>query len=236
MISSDQNIALLTVANSAKENPLWLDYSEYCNYREQGIRKEAFKKLELFINSTKKWTFEQRIDFAKFLLPLFENVKDADYGPFPQPLSEKMIKPTLEEWCKIETVDCRPFRWYGKYYRSEDYLFKALEINPKDDLSRNTLLNWWTYNIYFSIHHLPEGYIGNVEQDLKQIEKIKEFISQINDNKIKQDWLNEIAEDFEIVNNYKQWKDLGHPNLMDWGKENHKQVSYNMTRTYYYTK
>jgi hypothetical protein len=37
MISSDQNLALLTVANSAKENPLWVDYSEYCNYPEQGI-------------------------------------------------------------------------------------------------------------------------------------------------------------------------------------------------------
>lgn len=75
------------------------------------------------------------------------------------------MKATLEHWCEKENQDSRPFRWYGKYYKSEDNLLKALELNPRDDIARQTLLNWWTYNIYYSIHHLPEGYIGDSYDD-----------------------------------------------------------------------
>jgi len=54
----------------------------------------------------------------------------------------------------------------GTYYRTEKHIFKALEINPADDLARQTILSWWTYGIYYSIHHLPEGYIGELGDDI----------------------------------------------------------------------
>ena len=41
--------ALLTVAGLAKKNPKWVYYADYCLYREKGIRKQAFKKLDSFI-------------------------------------------------------------------------------------------------------------------------------------------------------------------------------------------
>ena len=49
------------------------------------------------------------MEFVKFLLPFFETVDEADYGPFPQPLSEMLVKPTLEYWCENENLDERPF-------------------------------------------------------------------------------------------------------------------------------
>lgn len=234
MIAKDQNIALLTVAKAASDNPEWKDYADYCVDREKGLRKQAFKKLDTFIKSTQNWTADQKIEFTKFLFSFFENVQDADYGPFPQPLSDKLIKPTLEEWCEIEKTDNRPFRWFGKYYRREKYLFKAIKINPEDDLARETILNWWTYNIYYSIHHLPEGYIGNPKDDLKLAEKIKEQISKLTNSKRINYWTGELNEDLEIIENYMDWKKSGHPDFAKWGKENNKIVGYNLTRTYYY--
>lgn len=236
MIAKDQNIALLTVAKAASENSEWKDYAEYCIDREKGLRKQAFKKLAEFLKSTNNWTLDQKIDFAKFLFPFFENVQDADYGPFTQPLSDKLIKPTLEEWCEIEIIDNRPFRWFGKYYRSEEHLFRAIELNPKDDLARETILNWWTYSIYYSIHHLPEGYIGNPSEDLKLAEKIEEQISKLTDDSRKEYWTKELNEDLEIIENYVEWKNSGHTDFAKWGKENNKKVGYNLTRTYYYEK
>ncbi len=236
MISKDQNIALLTVANLAKANSDWSDYTEYCLYREKGLRKHAFKKLDSFIKSTNSWTFDEKINFIKFLFPLFETVEEADYGAFPQPLSERFIKPVLKEWCEIENEDGRPFRWYGKYYRCEGHIYRALEINPKDDIARHTLLSRWTYSVYYSIHHLPEGYIGNYEEDLRLIAKIRECIFQLSDKKSQENWLNEIEEDVEIVMNYRDWKESGHPDLEKWAKENNRQVGYKMSRTYYYKK
>ena len=170
------------------------------------------------------------------MFPHFETVQDADYGPFPQPLSDKLLKPTLEEWCANEKTDNRPFRWYGKYYKSEKHLFQATKLNPQDDLARETILSWWTYNIYYSIHHLPEGYIGEPKEDLEFAEKIKEQISKLSNQERKDYWTKELDEDLEIIKNYLDWKTSEHPDLSNWGKENNRTVGYNLTRTYYYEK
>ena len=234
MIAKDQNIALLTVGKAASENSEWKEYAEYCLDREKGLRKQAFKKLNNFLISTQNWTIDEKIEFVKFLFPFFETVQDADYGPFPQPLSDKLIKQTLEEWCKREETDGRPFRWYGKYYRSEEHIFQSIELNPEDDLARETILNWWTHNIYYSIHHLPKGYIGDPKEDLELAENIKEQISKLTDPKRKEHWTRELSEDLEIIRNYLDWKSSGHPDLAKWGEKNNRTVGYNLTRTYYY--
>ncbi|HYE53414.1 MAG TPA: hypothetical protein VD996_01175 [Chitinophagaceae bacterium] len=234
MITNDQNIALLTVGNAALNNPDWTDYANYCFAREKGLRKAAFKHLDNFFQATANWTNDQKIEFIKFLFSFFETVEEADYGPFPQPLSERLVKPALQYWCEHENKDERPFRWYGTYYRSEGHLFKALELNPADDIARQRLLTWWTNNIYYSIHHLPEGYIGDPAEDLQLAEKIQSHIDQLTDPDLREKWTKELQENLELVRNYIEWKQSGHPDLEQWGKEKNKRVSYNLASTYYF--
>ncbi len=233
MITKEQNNALLSIAEATSKNPKWKEYATYCINREKGLRKLAFKNLDNFITSTQNWTINDKIDFLKVIFLLFEGVAEADYGGFPQPLSEKVIKPTLEKWCEFEKTDNSPFRWYGTYYGSEAHLFKALEMNPSDDVARSTILNWWTDRIYYSIHHLPDGYIGNPQEDLLLIEKIKAQISQLTDNKRKEYYTKELNEDLEIINNYIEWTKSKHLDFEEWGKENKKRVGYNLTTIYY---
>lgn len=234
MIAKDQNIALKKIAKEALKNPLWESFAKYCIDRERGLRKQAFKELDDFIILSKKWTFKSKVEFLEFLFTLFEAVKEAEYVAFPQPLSEKLIKPTLEEWCYTEKLDNRPFRWFGKYYKSQEHILKALEIDSKDDLSREAILSCWSYDIYFSLHHLPEGYIGDPQKDLKLIEKIKQHISLLVNIERKKYWTKEIEEDLELIKNYLEWKFTGHSNFKEWGEENHKSVGYGISRTYYY--
>lgn len=73
----------------------------------------------------------------------------ADYAPFLQPLSERLVKPALLAWCAREPQDARPFRWYNRYYRDRTYLVRALELDPSDDEARETLLGWWLYSLYY---------------------------------------------------------------------------------------
>lgn len=226
MITKDQNKALLIVGNAALKNAVWTDYTNYCFDREKGLRKEAFKHLDKFLNSTELWNLEMKIDFVKFLFFFIENVQEADYGPFPEPLSIKLIKPTLKKWCETEKNDGNPFRWFGKYYGGEEYLFKALEINPADDLSRQILLKKWIYNISFSVHHLPEGYIGEPLEDIKLGEKSKEQILKLTTPELKEHWTKELEEDLELVRNYIDWIVSRHPNFEKWGQENNKQTGY----------
>jgi hypothetical protein len=236
MIGKQQNIALLIVGNAASENPDWISYANYCYAREKGLRKEAFIHLDTFLATTENWSMEQKIEFVRFLFPFFENVEDADYGLFPEPLSKKHVKPTLSKWCETEELDGNPFRWYGTYYGNEEYLFKALEINPADNLARQQLLKGWTYNIYFAIHHLPEGYIGEVTNDLSLVEKIKEHIPLLTTSELREYWTSHIEVDFEIFFNYVEWSNLEHTDFSQWGLENNKRTGYDNVQSYYFKK
>ncbi|MDR2841406.1 MAG: hypothetical protein LBV75_09175 [Paludibacter sp.] len=235
MIAKSQNIALLVIGNLAQENSDWVEYANYCFYREKGLRKDAFNYLNAFLKKTENWDLNKKIDFLNFLFPFFEKVEDADYAGFPQPLSNNMIKPTLEKWCEKETHNGNPFRWYGTYYGSEKHLFKALEINPFDDLARQKIIQKWKYNIYYSVHHLPEGYIGYPDEDIQLGEKIKSQIKQLTNSELQDYWTNYLEEDLELVRNYIEWKKSGHPDLEKWGEKNNKRVCYGgISRAYYY--
>lgn len=235
MIDESQNIALLTVGNAAAKNPQWKKYAQYCFLREKGLRKESFSQLNEFLQNTDNWTEEEKIKFVEFLFLFCETVQDADYGSLPQPLSEKLIKPTLEQWCLKETVNSKPFRWYGKYYRSHEHLNKALEINSHDDEARQVLLEWGTGHLDCSVHHLPEYYIGDFKDDMLFIEEMQNHINKLADSKLQQYWTNELMESGELVINYAEWNESGHPDLIKWGEENNKRVSSGV-QTFYYRK
>lgn len=236
MIAKEQNEALLTVGNAALKNAEWVNYANYCLDREKGLRKQAFQQLDHFLKLAARWTIEQQRDFVQFLFPFMETVQDADYGPFPQLLSEQLVKPILEKWCETEQKDGRPFRWYGTYYRSQEYLLKALEIDPADDTAREVILKRWTDSMNYSLHHLPEYYIGDPSEDIEFAEKIKLQISQLATVSQQQYWINILETDMELVRNYMDWQVSGHKNFEKWGEENNRKTGYGTVQTYYYEK
>jgi len=226
MINGDQNNALLTVGNAAWQNPAWHEYALYCFDREKGLRKEAFEHLARFLATAKDWTFTAKVDFVKFLCPFLEDVPEANYAPFPQPLKETFIKPVLLAWCGTEQKDSTPFRWYGRYFDSEEHLLKALERMPSDDAAREILIKRWIYELYFSVHHLPHGYAGEPAEDMKLCEKTVVYIEQLASAERRKYWMKELEEDEELVRNYIQWENSGHADFKLWGMENNKKVGY----------
>jgi len=233
VIYKSQNESLLILSKLSDKNPKLDEYSKYCLLREQGLRKKAFDHLERFIKDIITWSLEERIEFVKLLFPYFEDVKDADYGGFPQPLNIKVVKPTLEEWCSLEKTNGNPFRWYGKYYRSEEHLNKALKLNPNDDLARITLILWWSDKIYYSLHHLPYSYIGNYEKDIELMGEIKKQVYLLNNKEMKESATRNMKINMEILTNYQNWIKTGDSDFTKWGKKNHKITGYGI-KSYYY--
>lgn len=215
------------------KNPKWINYVSCCIEREKGLRKVALKYLDEFIKEAEIWEVEEKKDFVDFLFSLFETIPEADYVGFPKPLSDKLIKPILIAWCNIEETNNNPFRWFGKYYRSEEHLSKALSLNSSDDKARQTLISWWSYDIYYSVHHLPEYYIGDPYEDIKLSKKIKEQIQQLSTLDLRAYWEKELEEDLELIKNYIDWKDSKHPDFEKWGKENKQKTGYEINREYY---
>lgn len=135
-------------------------------------------------------------------------------------------------WCAREPQDARPFRWYGRYYRDRAYLLRALALDPSDDDAREMLLGGWLYSLYYAVHHLPDGYIGNPADELALGDLVREHIQQFISPGKQAYWTDELESDLELVRNYVTWKDSGHPNLVQWGTEQGKRVSYNGGATY----
>lgn len=115
------------------------------------MRKETLNCLNIFLKSTDSWTFEQKKDFINLLFPIFETIKVADYGDLSQPLKKKLVKTTFFDWCKVEQKDNNTFCWYGKYFRSEEYLLKVIELDGDLIIIKN-YIDWKKSNHLNSIN------------------------------------------------------------------------------------
>jgi hypothetical protein len=147
-----------------------------------------------------------------------------------------LVKHTQEAWCNIGQSYSSPFPWYGKYYKSEPHLLRALVLNPADDRVRETALNGWIDRLYFAEYHLPDLYIGEPAFALGFAEKMKAHIPHLTTPERRNYWTEELNAYLELINNYTDWQASGHLNFNQWGHEHKKCTSLAMTATYYFEK
>lgn len=234
MITEEQNLALITVGTEAAKNPAWAHYANYCFEREKGRRKTALLEMDKFLTAAEKWVLEEKINFLHFIFPFFEQIPDASYGPFPQPLSKQLVEPALISWCDTNPADSRPFRWYGRYYKSVEHLEKAITLNPADDHARSYLIEEWMTLIDFSLHHFPECFIGNPADSVAQGERVQLQIEQLISPALKKSWTEKLAYSLHLIQTYINWEASGHPNLELWAAENNINIDGAGNAVYYF--
>lgn len=230
---SEQQQALLAAADAASKHPTYQPLAAYLQQREKGNRAAAFKHLTTFISDAQQWPLNAQTAFLSFFCPWVETHPMAAEKLMPHPLKEKLVKPILLQWCKAPNKHHKAFRWYGMFFRSEEHLQTALQLCPSDDAARETLLTRWADTIYFSIHHLPDGYLGAPQSDLHLLDKIRNEINQLANAQQREAWHQKISEDHEIVTNYLAWKQSDHSNFAEWGRTNKKTIGYG-NKTYPY--
>lgn len=118
MIARSQNAACLAVAEEADKLPAWKNYARYCSLREQGLRKQAFASLDLFIAEAMQWDFESQKAFVLWLCRKMDTVEDADYGPFPAPLRSKLFMQFFDEWLRRDRENDEACALRARYFAS----------------------------------------------------------------------------------------------------------------------
>ena len=100
--NKDNFEGLEAIARSLQESTDVKDFSDYCRFRAEGLRKQAFEALSRFLFQALNWEFEKRRDFVDWLLTAqYNNPKI--HQLIPHPLMEKLVEPTLNEW-----IQCQP--------------------------------------------------------------------------------------------------------------------------------
>jgi len=223
MDSEDE--ALKDVAAKARVVPLWSDYADFCTKLERGLRTEAFATLERFIFVMERLPFEERRRFVSWLSgeadgqwerlgdirlqsnPFSSRVRPAiheahRYGRkrrlIPHPLYVRLVEPTLLEWTLIEPLCSEPHLWLGYY----DHLKRAIELDPDCQLARGRLIILILKDVGDSSHELPQGYLGDVKEDLAALGEAEELLSGLSNEEDHAILAADIAEQRRLIEDY----------------------------------
>jgi len=102
-------------------------FRQYCVKKEQGLRKDALKVLQFFVEEMKENDFAARRSFVDWLFEKIERFEDGHHL-LVYPLIIGVIQPVLQEWEKVDPMDVRPYRWQGLFVHQGEglpYLLKA---------------------------------------------------------------------------------------------------------------
>ncbi len=232
MIARSQNAACLTVAKEADKTPGWNDYARYCHLREQGLRRQAFASLDLFIADALHWDFDRQKEFVLWLCSKMDTVKDGDYGPFPAPLRTRLFLPFFTEWLRREPTNDEACALRARYLGEPLFYRRALEINPRNQRARSALATACIADIWNATHHLPHYFIGD-EQEIKSVaEEARDHIAHIEQSDRRIVLTKELAEEEQLLADWITFKQESGEDFDAWCRRNGRYYSW--VKAYYY--
>lgn len=174
--------AVRAVAQEIAGTPAWGDFAAYCDLRGQGLRKPAHAALDRFLEATRGWSFDERRAFTTWLAETSARVF-AKAVLMPQPLLERLVRPTLEEWVDLKPSEAEPLVLLGELLGAgrvgempEHHYRRALRAEPDHQRARAALAEVLIGRVEFSQHHLPDFYIGEPDGDLALLDEVDTLI------------------------------------------------------------
>lgn len=201
----------------------WKLLADYYETKLRGMRKQAFHYLDEFVNNLKDGSFLARKRFISWLCDKLQSIPPSlQWSLLPQPISEQLFWPTLYEWIKLEPDNPIPLRWLGIYLNgdtdSEYYLRQAIRLDLKEQLARITLARRLSRKIWLHTERVlfQNHYSGNPSEDLVLIVEIKEIINKIQDQKIRNEYRNNLESLQKVIESWLAFTISGEANFSQW--------------------
>ncbi len=199
-MTTDSNILKELLKLTCINYPLFADY---CFNLDKGLRKNALKCLDSFLDNTKNWEYSTKENFCKTIFGVSHTTNNDIEFILTTNLADKLIKPTLLEMTTLEPNNFLAFKWYGQYFRDTTFIKKAHELNPTDNSIKIILLNRLENDIWSSTHHLPDGFIGDIHENEHDLKLAFSLLDSL-DKKISDDFFNRFTDFKKVIDSYKQ--------------------------------
>jgi hypothetical protein len=234
--------AMLTVAAGAERVPSWAGYARYCRLREQGLRRAALRSLEDFLRAAERWSFEERREFAVWISQVLEERETPYYDLTPHPLVARLLRPALLEWCERDPGAALPHRWLGMFFSryphaktgesSQEHLRRAIELDPGEQAARVRLIHHELGHLELAVHHLPDYYIGDPEEDLAFTTEVARLIEGVADARARGELRAEFAAARQLVEDWIAFHAEGGADFDGWCRVRGR--AYQWQRHYFY--
>lgn len=153
-------------------------FADYCILKEKGLRKQALKAIEDFIELTKGRTKQEQRQIAEEIITLSYDHREI-HQLIPRPLHQFLIM-IFKNWVEEEETNDSPHRWLGYLCRNLANYEKALEINPTDEVSLTELISAYLSSVDYQTHHLSESlFIGEIEKAKDSLRKVFKLIKSL---------------------------------------------------------
>jgi hypothetical protein len=129
-MTTDSNILKELLKLTCIKYPLFADY---CFNLDKGLRKNALKCLDSFLDNTKNWEYLTKENFCKTIFGVSHTTNNDIEFILTTNLADKLIKPTLLEMTTLEPNNFLAFKWCEQYFRDTTFIKKAHELNPTDN-------------------------------------------------------------------------------------------------------
>ncbi|ANC08278.1 MULTISPECIES: hypothetical protein [Bacillus cereus group] len=197
--------ALQTIIIHMNTTEHWHDFICYCQHREAGLRKLAYKHLETFITNAKKWESKDQEEFAISLFTILDASNEKD-EVLTFSLNSFLID-ILYRWTENTPFDSRPFRWIGIYMDSsnkeddlEKSLRKAIELGGDTEQEAMIyLVSNYINTLDFGTHELPSGYCGDLGECIEKLPYMLQLINRIQNKNIKEQNIGQIQEQLHLI-------------------------------------
>ncbi|MBL8800497.1 MAG: hypothetical protein JNN27_00755 [Planctomycetes bacterium] len=207
---------LLSLAAALRANPRLEDLAAHCELREKGLRREAFVRLEAFLEHTQRLEVPVQRELALQVLEAHWKRPEAHYF-FTVPLREKFLEQVLEEWRAADIDDPVPLRSLALLRWDRDLLEQALRADPNDAGVRVALARLFIGAVDHATHHLVESrFLGDEDEAVAALDRAAFLLDGLADSS----FLNSLRQDVKELNrllcDWKQYRQAPEGAFPEW--------------------
>lgn len=159
-------------------------FGQYCLQREQGFKKQAITEVNEFVLLSKNQSLAQQRKIAVELSSLSFWNRDV-HQLIAYPL-EVYLKDVLTFWTLEEPNNPIPHKWLGSISGDVASYERALELDPKDEISINQVTRSYLDRVDFQTHHLSESFfIGDMSDAKHSLTLAQALIHRLQNEEIK---------------------------------------------------
>lgn len=151
---------------------------EYCALRPRGLRAQALRAVQRFVEGAAHWPSSRRERVAERFLKLWWDHPEARQL-MPHPLRAGFLLPTVEAWCARSPDDAVAVRWLGLLTDEVPTLRRALALQPGDVAITGALVRYLLRFVDFATHEVgSSGFIGDVAESESALVEAQELLDQ----------------------------------------------------------